>query len=123
MIYTVNLISKDNGVGLYTDMNLLQDLLTEAGNSVERVSWQAKTMRKCDIAIFLELFNPRLMRCARRTVGIFNLEWFTPSWRPYLSRITQLWTKSQDAYDVLGRLGLRSHLTGFLSRGPLWPFD
>lgn len=115
-INTINLVSRDNGVGLTTDMDLLQAMFEEAGYDVERVSWQARRMRRCDVAVFLELFSPVLVRHARRTIGIFNLEWFLPRWRAYLPRITQLWAKSADAHEAFLNLRLRSHLTGFLAR-------
>lgn len=113
---SVNLISRDNGIGLSTDMDLLERMLTGAGYDVQRVSWQSSQMRRCDVAIFLELFNPRLVRYARHTVGIFNLEWFDARWRSHLPHFTQLWAKSSDAQATYERLRLRSHLTGFLSR-------
>lgn len=113
---TVNLISRDNGIGLSTDMDLLGSMLTGAGYDVHRVPWQSTQMRRCDVGIFLELFNPRLVRYARHTVGIFNLEWFDTRWRSHLPRLTQLWAKSSDAQATYGRLQLRSHQTGFLSR-------
>lgn len=113
---SVNLVSRDNGVGLSTHMDLLGAMLTGAGYDVQRVPWQSGQMRRCDVAIFLELFNPRLVRYARHTVGIFNLEWFDQRWRSYLPQFTQLWATSSDAQATYGRLKLRSHLTGFLSR-------
>lgn len=113
---TVNLISRDNGIGLSTDMDLLEGMLTGAGYDVQRVPWQNNQMRRCDVAIFLELFNPRLVRFARHTVGVFNLEWFDQRWRSHLPRLTQLWAKSSDAHATYGSLQLRSHETGFLSR-------
>jgi hypothetical protein len=113
---SVNLISRDNGVGLSTHMDLLGAMLTGAGYDVHRVPWQSVQMRRCDVAIFLELFNPRLVRYARHTVGIFNLEWFDQRWRSYLPQFTQLWATTSDAQATYERLKLRSHLTGFLSR-------
>jgi glycosyl transferase family 1 len=113
---SVNLISRDNGIGLSTDMDLLDRMLTSAGYDVQRVPWQSTAMRPCDVGIFLELFNPRLVRYAHHTVGIFNLEWFQPGWRQHLPRLTQLWAKSTDAHATYQRLKLRSHHTGFLSR-------
>jgi hypothetical protein len=113
---TVNLISRDNGIGLSTDMDLLETMLTGAGYDVHRVPWQSTQMRRCDVGIFLELFNPRLVRYARHTVGIFNLEWFDARWRSHLPGLTQLWAKSSDAQATYERLRLRSHQTGFLSR-------
>jgi hypothetical protein len=113
---TVNLISRDNGIGLSTDMDLLETMLTGAGYDVHRVPWQSTQMRRCDVGIFLELFNPRLVRYARHTVGVFNLEWFDARWRSHLPGLTQLWAKSSDAQATYDRLRLRSHQTGFLSR-------
>jgi hypothetical protein len=113
---SVNMISRDNGVGLSTHMDLLGAMLTGAGYDVQRVPWQVNQMRRCDVAIFLELFNPRLVRYARHTVGIFNLEWFDQRWRSHLPQFTQLWATTSDAHATYERLGLRSHLTGFLSR-------
>jgi hypothetical protein len=113
----VNLVSRDNGVGLTHDMGLLESILQPAGHQTLRVDWRAPTMPKCDVAIFLELFNPNLARYTRGMVGIFNLEWFLPRWRPYLPRFKQLWAKSREAEGVYNRLGLRNHrYTGFLTR-------
>jgi glycosyltransferase involved in cell wall biosynthesis len=91
-------------------------MLTGAGYDVQRVPWQVNKMRQCDVAIFLELFNPRLVRYARHMVGIFNLEWFDQRWMSSLPLFTQLWATTSDAHATYQRIGLRSHLTGFLSR-------
>lgn len=116
-IHTVNLVSRDNGIGLTTDMLLLEGMLAEAGCDVQRVSWQDRQMRRCDVAFFLELLNPRLLPYGRCTIGVFNLEWFDRRWRAYLRRLSQVWAKSAEAADVFTRIGLRSATyTGFLSR-------
>lgn len=114
----VTLVSRDNGVGLTHDMGLLEGILRPAGHQVNRIDWSRPTMPVCDVVIFLELFNPNLARYARRgMVGIFNLEWFLPGWRPYLPRFKQLWAKSREAEAAYQRLGLRNHrYTGFLTR-------
>lgn len=114
---TISLVSRDNGVGLTADMGLLEAMLMGAGHQVTRVDWRAPAMARCDVAMFLELWNPRLARHARKTVGIFNLEWFQQHWRRDLPRISQLWAKSAESHEVYQRLRLRtSTLTGFLSR-------
>lgn len=113
----INLISRDNGVGLSKDMELLEGVFRPAGHDVVRVAWNSRSMRRADVAIFLELFNPGLMPYAGRHIGIFNLEWFVPKWRPYLSRFRQLWAKSLEAYETMRRWGLRNvHHTTFLGR-------
>lgn len=114
---TINLVSRDNGVGLTADMELLSAMLTTAGHAVTRVDWRAPAMSRCDVAIFLELWSARLARHARKTVGVFNLEWFQSGWTRDLPRLTQLWAKSAESYAVYQRLRLRNAtLTGFLSR-------
>jgi len=113
---TVHLISNDNGVGLSTDMQLLEDMLTAAGYAVRRFHWKQTVMPRCDIAIFLELYNHALARYADKKIGIFNLEWFPVVWRPYLKTFDQLWAKSLEAQDVYRRYGLPAHLTGFMTR-------
>lgn len=115
-VHTVNLISRDNGVGLSTDMSLLEQVLIPAGYDVQRVNYNSRSMRSCDLAIFLELFNSGLVKYAGKIVGVFNLEWFAAGWEPYLRRFDQLWAKSTEAVEVYRRLGLKSRYTGFASR-------
>jgi glycosyltransferase involved in cell wall biosynthesis len=116
----VSLVSRDNGVGLTHDMGLLRGLFEGAGHTVRQVDWRSPRMDTCDVAIFLELFNPNLARYARGMVGVFNLEWFMPRWRSYLPRFKQLWAKSREAESAYLRMGLRNvHHTGFLSRDML----
>lgn len=113
----INLITRDNGAGLSTDVELLSEFLSGLGHDVEFADWQRPRMRPCDIGIFLELFNPTLVRFAARTVGVFNLEWFLERWTRHLLRFDQLWAKSGDAQDAFIGIGMqRSNLTGFLSR-------
>lgn len=116
----INLITRDNGVGLSTDTELLTQLFSDLGHDVEFADWSRPRMRPCDVGIFLELFNPTLVRYAARTVGVFNLEWFLPRWNRHLLRFDQLWAKSSDAHEAFLGIGMsRSHLTGFLSRDML----
>lgn len=114
---TINLVSRDNGVGLSTDMHLLEHLLEPAGYVVHRVDWRDPKPPAADVAIHLELLNPAMVRRHRHNVGIFNLEWFQPKWRYYLPQFRQLWTKSIEANNTMRRWGLRNvHYTGFASR-------
>lgn len=113
----INLISRDNGVGLSTDMALLESILAPAGHEVRRVDWRATQRPYADVGIHLELLNPSMLLSARHNIGIFNLEWFQPSWRRYLPNFRQLWAKSRECHDVFRRWGMRNvHHTGFLGR-------
>lgn len=114
---SINLISRDNGVGLSTDMHLLEYLLEPAGYAVRRVDWREPRPPAADLAIHLELLNPAMVRAHRWNVGIFNPEWFQPKWRYYLPQFRQLWTKSAECEALFRRWGLRNvHRTGFLGR-------
>lgn len=115
-VKTVNLVTRDNGVGLTTDLELLESVLAPAGIKTRRVNYREWSMPRCDLAVFLELFNPRLIQFAHRTVGVFNLEWFLLRWEPYLPKFDQLWSKSLEAQQVYDKMNLHSDLVGFASR-------
>jgi len=113
----INLVSRDNGVGLSQDMRLLGEILRSGGHTAQMVDWRSNDTAPCDVAIFLELWNPRLASRARRVVGVFNLEWLPRRWHPELRRCTQLWAKSLEASQVYRRMGLSAaRYTGFTSR-------
>lgn len=114
----IHLISRDNGAGLTTDMNLLEEVLVEQGHEVLRVDWTSRSMPACDVGIFLELLQPALLKHMRHAVGIFNLEWFMTQWRRYINNMTQVWAKSEESLAVYRELNLgrKATLTGFLSR-------
>lgn len=115
-VSSISLVSRDNGVGLSTDMALLTDMLTGMGHTVSRVDWTRQSMPRVDVAIFLELWAPRLAAYAGRKVGIFNLEWFEPAWAKDLPSLDQLWAKSLECHNVYTARGLPSTYTGFLSK-------
>lgn len=113
---TITLVSKDNGVGLSTDMVLLEKFFTGEGHTVRRADWEAQSIEPCDLIIFLELFGSQLLPYARRSVFVPNLEWMIPTWIPELRGVTQMWAKSIAAYKVLRGLRLPTEYTGFLTR-------
>lgn len=116
---SVALVSRDNGVGLTNDMRLLDGMLTNAGYDVSWIDWRRMSMPHHDIAIFLELWNPRLPRYANHSIGIFNIEWFQQHWTLGLHACTQLWTKSTEAQYLFAQqlgLGSKTFYTGFMSR-------
>lgn len=113
---TVALISKHNTAGLSTDMDLMEVFLAAHGFHLRRVDWKATTMPVADIGIFLELFNPTLAYHCKKTVGIFNPEWFLPHWKRHLRGLTQIWCKSREAQDHFNKFNRDAHYTGFFSR-------
>lgn len=116
MALSITLVSRNNGVGLTTDMALLTELFTQAGHRVHRVDWRVPRIARCDVVIFLELFNANLMRFGRKSIGIFNPEWFLGQWRPWIGNLSQVWAKSTSAVDIFTPMNRRTYYTGFLSR-------
>lgn len=112
---TVALITKDNTAGLSVDMELMDHFLTQHGYQVTRIDWRSGSMPTVDIGIFLELYSPSLAKCCRKTIGIFNPEWFMPRWKRYLRDLDQIWCKSEQAVEVFSSHNPNCHLTGFLS--------
>lgn len=118
---SICLSSRDNGVGLSRDIALLTQLLEGSGYDVRFIDWQDRKPRSLspELTIFLELLNPRLLGRSRRTVGVFNPEWFDARWRGLLPRMTQLWAKSEEAERIFKELKVpagKVHRTGFLSK-------
>jgi glycosyltransferase involved in cell wall biosynthesis len=112
----ITLISRDNGVGLSTDIELLGTLFSNAGHQVMTAEWKARKIPQTDVAIFIELLSPHLMRFADKTIGIFNPEWFLEHWTKYAGKMNQIWAKSTMAAEVFEQLNRNTHYTGFLTR-------
>lgn len=112
----INLISRDNGVGLSQDIQLLRDFLRQQQHAVRVFDFEGES-QEADVNIYLELFHQRHLATASKHVGIFNLEWFERAWEPFLSTMTQLWAKSAKAFEWYRERGLdQAVYTGFLSR-------
>lgn len=111
----IALISRDNGVGLSLDANLLTELFESAGHEVMFFDWQHKSMDRADVAIHLELVSRNLAQYADRNIAILNLEWFPSEWMKYLPAFDQIWAKSHYALRFCrNRGGKNVQLTGFL---------
>lgn len=114
----IHLITRDNGAGLSTDMALLEEIFREAGHEVSRIDWTSHKMDHCDVGIFLELLQPKLLKYMDNAIGVFNMEWFMAPWARFMSNMTQMWAKSDEAYDIFIRSGFSktAYKTGFASR-------
>lgn len=113
----IALISRDNGVGLSLDVELLTELFSSAGHDVTFFDHQERTMPHVDIAFHLELVSRSLAQCADRNIALLNLEWFPAEWMKYLPAFDQVWAKGQYAYQFCRQRGARSvRLTGFLGQ-------
>ena len=113
----IALISRDNGVGLTLDVELLTELFTSAGHEVGFYDWKSDTMPHADVALHLELVSRNLAQCASRNILLPNLEWFPTEWLKYLRAFDQVWAKSGYAFQFCRQRGARNvQLTGFFGR-------
>lgn len=113
----IALISRDNGVGLSLDVELLTGMFSSAGHEVTFCDWREQSMPHADIAFHLELVSRTLAQCADRNIGLLNLEWYPNEWLKYLPAFDQVWAKSGYAEKFCRQRGARDvRLTGFLGR-------
>lgn len=111
----IALLSRDNGVGLSLDAELLTELFTSAGHEVSFCDWQAETMPHVDVAFHLELVSRNLAQCADKNIAVLNLEWYPAEWMKYLPAFDQIWAKSAYALRFCrNRGGKNVQFTGFL---------
>ena len=116
----VQLISRENGLGLSHDMHILRSALVGISGEAMQVSsvdWQAKPAPPgtFDVNIFLELLNPAHYRSAKRNILVPNPEWFVREWRPHLNGLSQVWAKTRDCERIFQGLHRDVKYTGWSS--------
>jgi hypothetical protein len=116
----IQLITRDNGLGLSHDMQVLRSALVGISGEATQVSftdWQAKPAPKgsFDLNIFLELLNPAHYRSAAKNILVPNPEWFIQQWRPHLHGLTQVWAKTRDCERIFKGLHRDVRYTGWSS--------
>lgn len=116
----VQLISRDNALGLSHDMHILRSALVGISGEamqVTSVDWQAKPAASgsFDINIFLELLNPAHYRSAKRNILVPNPEWFVQQWRPHVHGLSQVWAKTRDCERIFQGLHRDVKYTGWSS--------
>lgn len=117
----VQIISRDNGLGLSNDVQILRAALV--GISAERMEvdftdWQTPrkvAARHYDVNIFLELINPVFFSQATRNILVPNPEWFMPSWKMHLRSFDQVWAKTKDAVRIFKPMNSRTVYMGWTS--------
>ena len=127
----IHLIGWRNQAGLTRDLELLAEVLSEAGHAVQvdgltpprrlRRIWLR--LRSAgppwDLTIFVERGVPRWMELSRRNVLIPNPEWLIEG--PHLGRMNEFWCKSGSATEALDGMGVPLVRIGFSTRGRLQP--
>lgn len=130
-------ISRDNGFGLSRDMQLVCDVLREAGVEAQplgmggdrlanglRLAGMRLAQRwrgSPDVQLFLERIYPGWLPLARRNLLIPNPEWTHEDSRPLLSRFTRVLCKTRHAVAIFDALGCATRYIGFTSIDRLDP--
>lgn len=119
----VQIITKDNGLGLSHDIRVVADALVahHPGVEISVADWEhPRAGYKCDVNIFLELLNPRLFPQAKRNIYAPNPEWyFSNMWGTALPRIDQVWAKTDDCLRIFSRLHRNVVKSGWTSEDRL----
>jgi len=134
----INIIARDNGVGLSRDMDLLATALQQAGHTVSLSALGGGGLRKLlrplkyrvqmlwhllthgaepryDINLMLEHIRPEFFPLARKQLLVPNPEWFLPSDRELLSHVDLVLAKTRHAEKIFTALGAKTRYCGFTS--------
>lgn len=116
----VQVITKDNGLGLSNDVRILSStLIAISGNRMEIVftSVEARPdqFKPFDVNIFLELVNPAYFRQAARNILVPNPEWYFKHWEPHIRQFDQVWAKTRDTERIFGAKHKNVVYTGWSS--------
>ena len=129
---TVRIISRDNGVGLGRDLQLVAGVLRNAGVDVETLGFGSDkwlialrqtalrlARRRVDTQVFLERVYPRCLPLANRNLLVPNPEWTTPAFQALLGCFDQILCKTRHAVDIFNALGCATSYLGFTSEDRL----
>jgi hypothetical protein len=110
----INIISTNNGVGLYQDYLILKDILTPK-HKVNFIDFKSNSFADSDINIHLEVVNPKFLQRKTKQVLIPNPEWFALTWKRYLPQYNEIWVKTHHAENIFNKLHSKVVYTGFTS--------
>jgi glycosyltransferase involved in cell wall biosynthesis len=138
--FSVNLVVRDNGLGLTRDAQLLATALktngcevhiTSLGEADEQNRWRHGRGRRVwfshlrhawaklrgrarfDLNIMFEHLWPLHLPLARINVALPNPEWFDSKDAAHLGRIDHVWAKTRHAQTLFQRLGRETTYVGF----------
>jgi hypothetical protein len=138
----INIVYRDNGLGLTRDFRLLADALRANGCDVaatalthsderwrrkkrsrwlvrSRQWWRRVTSQRLperfDANVMLEHLWPEHLERARRNVALPNPEWFDRHDLRFLRDIDLVWAKTQNGVSIYRELNCATHYLGFAS--------
>ncbi|HTV86174.1 MAG TPA: glycosyltransferase [Dyella sp.] len=137
---SVNLVVRDNGLGLTRDAQLLANALKANGCQVHitslseadehnrwrygrgrrvlfshlRHAWaKLRGQARFDLNIMFEHLWPLHLPLARHNIALPNPEWFDSKDAAHLGRIDRVWAKTAHAQALFERLGCKTSYVGF----------
>ncbi|WP_298576193.1 glycosyltransferase [uncultured Luteimonas sp.] len=130
---SIRILARGNGHGLAKDLDLLADLLGQAGYAVDPVGFhnekgvralQIGGMRlarfwrgRVDLQLSLEHVYPNTLSLARRNLLMPNPEWFrTRKWQGSLHRLDGMLCKTVHAQRIFSGMGVDARHVGFTSQ-------
>ena len=130
----INLIARTNGVGLDRDVDLVAEILKEAGHEITRSHcrdaplwhrWRIGSAR-FDFNIFMERIFPRWISHASQNIIIPNQERFPERHLQLLKKIDHILCKSRHSLEIFSKHHPSCHLSSFTSKDlyqPQVPFS
>jgi len=122
----IQIIGKDNGVGLTQDAIVLEQAIQRAADSkgktvtIHVADWQAQRTRdggRYDLSIHLELVSRSLWPTADRNIYVPNPEWYMSwQWGDLLPRFDEVWAKTDDCLRIFKPMHKRVVKSGWTSR-------
>lgn len=107
----INLISKDNGVGLTQDVKIVKSILSE--HDCKFFDIHTYRCRNADINIFFELLDGYFVKFAKVNLFFPNPEWFW--FHSELSKMDMVLCKTHDAVKIFKMMGCQTVYTSFTS--------
>jgi glycosyltransferase involved in cell wall biosynthesis len=127
----VRLITRDNGVGLRRDLEIVARALEGAQIRSESLTFggtrmlnnllqagarmKAAATGRIETQIFLERIYRGVLPAGQRNVLIPNPEWMLDKWLPLLPRFERVLCKTRNAERVFSQLGCNTRYIGFTS--------
>ena len=111
----INIITKNNGVGLWLDYLILKEVL-EPKHEVNFIDFDYPIHKKADVSIHLEHITANLIPTAPINIFIPNPEWYNINWNRYLPRINQIWCKTHETERIFKQWHKNCIYTSFTSK-------
>jgi glycosyltransferase involved in cell wall biosynthesis len=112
----INIIGRDNGVGLSKDLNIIKSLAIECGHNIVFSDFsKSKPAERFDLNIYLELLHSKWFSKASSHWLIPNPEWYDVRWKQFLPRFSRIICKTRSAISEFSKYNKKTFYTSFTS--------